>query len=297
VRANPDTWRLAVFLAGLAVLYAAETVWPRRAWHAPRLGRLALHGGVALANTVVMRLTVAGPLVLLASWVHREGWGLATWIGLRGLPEILASLVVLDLADYAWHRANHRLPFLWRFHAPHHGDTGLDVTTALRFHPGELLLSGIVKASWIFVWGPSAWGFAVFEIGISLAAQYHHANIDLPDRVEPWLRAIQVTPRMHASHHSAYTGSLDANFSTIFSVWDRIFGTYVRPAGEHLGEVGLPYGRSRDTDLVHFLARPFRGRCDLPESMKRPAEQAPSLPMTVSFLRGRHPQDPADGPE
>jgi sterol desaturase/sphingolipid hydroxylase (fatty acid hydroxylase superfamily) len=258
--ASPDPWRLAVFVAGLIVLFAVETIWPKRVWRDSRLKRGVFHGAVAVGNSVLLRLTVAGPLFVLASWVHREGWGLAAWIGLHGFPEILVSLIVLDLADYAWHRANHRVPFLWRFHAPHHTDTHLDVTTALRFHPGELLLSAVAKASWIFIWGPSVWGFAIFEIGISLAAQYHHSNFDLPDRAEPWLRYFHVTPRMHASHHSAYTDSLNANFATIFSVWDRLFRTYVAPSPAHLGDVGLPYGRGRDTDAQYLLTMPFRRR-------------------------------------
>ena len=260
VSSSSDPWRLAVFVAGLALLVAVETIWPKRGWRDSRVRRVLFHGSVAVVNTVLVRLTVAGPLAFLAAWVHREGWGLAAWCGLRGFPEILASLVVLDLADYGWHRANHRVPLLWRFHAPHHTDTHLDVTTALRFHPGELLLSGVVKASWILLWGPSVWGFAIFEIGISLAAQYHHANFDLPDRIEPWLRCVHVTPRMHASHHSADTGSLDANFATILSVWDRIFGTYVEPTAAHLGAVGLAYGRGRDVDAGYLMTMPFRGR-------------------------------------
>ena len=253
-----ETVRLAAFLALLAVLYTAETLWPIRPWHAPRSRRLLLHLGLALANTVVLRLTVATPLALLTVYVNRQGLGLAPLLGLSGLPEILATLVALDLADYWWHRVNHRVPFLWRFHQAHHVDTHVDVTTALRFHPGELLLSGLVKATWILIWGPSLWGFAIFELMISAASQYHHSNIDLPDGVESALRLLQVTPRMHASHHSAYSGSLDANFSTIFSLWDRLFGTYIPPTPNHLAVQGLPYGRERDLDPQYLLTLPLQ---------------------------------------
>lgn len=254
----PETVRLVVFLALLAVFYAVETLWPVRPWQSPRPRRLLLHLGLALANTVLLRLTVATPLALLTVYVNRQGWGLAPLLGLSGLSEILATVVVLDLADYWWHRANHRIPLLWRFHQAHHIDTHVDVTTALRFHPGELLLSGLVKASWILAWGPSLWGFAIFELMISAASQYHHSNTDLPDGVEPALRLVQVTPRMHASHHSAYSGSLDANFSTIFSIWDRLFGTYITPTPEHLAVMGLPYGRERDLDPQYLLTLPLQ---------------------------------------
>lgn len=265
---TPDTVRLGAFLALLALLYAVESLWPVRAWSSPRPKRLLAHLVLALANTVLLRLTVATPLALLTLYVNRQGWGLAPLFGLSGLAEIVATVVVLDLADYWWHRANHRIPFLWRFHRPHHVDTHMDVTTSLRFHPGELLLSGLVKASWILAWGPSLWGFAIFEVMISAASQYHHSNIDLPDAVEPALRLLQVTPRMHASHHSAYSGSLDANFATIFSFWDRLFGTYVTPTSDHLAVQGLPYGRDRELDLRYLLTLPFEPET-LPDATSR----------------------------
>lgn len=271
---SPDTVRLAAFLAFLALLYTAETVWPVRPWSSPRSRRLLLHLALALGNTVLLRLIVATPLALLTEFVHREGWGLAPLLGLSGLSEILATVVALDCADYWWHRANHRVPFLWRFHKAHHVDTHVDVTTSLRFHPGELLLSGLVKASWILAWGPSLWGFALFELMISAASQYHHSNIDLPDAVEPGLRLLHVTPRMHASHHSAYTGSLNANFSTIFSIWDRLFGTYIAPTPEHLGVMGLPYGRERDLDPQYLLTLPLQSE---PAADDAPSSERPRV--------------------
>lgn len=270
----PDTVRLVAFLSLLAVLYAAESLWPVRPWSSPRPRRLLLHLVLALVNTVLLRLTVATPLALLTVYVNRQGWGLAPLLGLSGLPEILATLVALDLADYWWHRVNHRVRFLWRFHQAHHVDTHVDVTTALRFHPGELLLSGLVKATWILIWGPSLWGFAMFELMINAASQYHHSNIDLPDGVESALRLLQVTPRMHASHHSAYSGSLDANFSTILSVWDRLFGTYIPPTPNHLAVQGLPYGRERDLDLQYLLTLPLQSE---PAADDTPRSQRPRV--------------------
>lgn len=255
---TPEVVRLTAFLFLLTLLYTVETFWPVRPWHSPRPRRLLLHLGLAFFNSVLLRLTVATPLAVLTVYVHQQGWGLAPLLGLSGLPEIIATVVVLDLGDYWWHRMNHRVGFLWRFHKAHHLDTHCDVTTALRFHPGELLLSGLVKATWILAWGPSLWGFAIFELMITAASQYHHSNIDLSDPVEPALRLIHVTPRMHASHHSAHTGSLNGNFSTVFSVWDRVFGTYVTPTPDHLAVQGLPYGRDRDLDLRYLATVPFQ---------------------------------------
>ena len=239
---EPETGRLLLFFAGLAFFYLAESVVHTRPWHGSRTRRLLFHAFLATLNTVLMKLAVAGPLLYWTLVVQRQGWGLARWLGLTGLTEILVTLVVLDFADYWWHLWNHRVPLLWRFHQAHHVDTHVDVTTALRFHPGELLISGGIRALWLLLWGPSMLAFAIFEAAVSLASQYHHSNIDYPDRVETALRTFNVTPRMHASHHSAITPSLNANFSTIFSIWDRLFATYLPPTQEHLQVQGLRYG-------------------------------------------------------
>jgi sterol desaturase/sphingolipid hydroxylase (fatty acid hydroxylase superfamily) len=257
---SPRTLRLAALLAGLVLFLSIETLRPRRAWHAPRRRRLLFHGGVAAFNTALLQVAWAGPLAALVLTVRDRGWGIAGLLRLSGISEILVSLIVLDLFDYLWHRANHVVPFLWRFHSAHHVDTHVDVTTSLRFHPGELLLSGAAKSIWILVWGPSLWAFAIFEVMITAAAQFHHSNIDFPDRVEPAVRLLGVTPRMHASHHSARTRSLNANYATIFSVWDRLLGSYIEPTAEHLAEQGLWFGRESDLSLRYLLVMPFAPR-------------------------------------
>ena len=171
---------------------------------------------------------------------------------------IIASVIVLDLFDYVWHRLNHRVGTLWRFHKVHHVDTHVDVTTALRFHPGELFISAFAKALWIVIWGPSLWGFAAFEISISLAAQFHHSNIDFPRPVERVLRLFIVTPRFHTSHHTVARRTGDANFATIFILWDRIFGTYREPDDREMQTLGLPEGRDDYLSFQAWLTQPFR---------------------------------------
>ncbi|MDZ7844361.1 MAG: sterol desaturase family protein [Anaerolineales bacterium] len=149
---------------------------------------------------------------------------------------------------------------LWRFHKVHHVDTHVDVTTALRFHPGELFISFFVKLLWIAAWGPSLVGFAVFEICVSLASQFHHSNIDFPERWERRLRLFIVTPRFHTSHHTVSRRTGDANFATIFIVWDRLFGTYREPDPREMRELGLAEGRGDYLSFGTWLAEPFRHR-------------------------------------
>ena len=228
--ADLDTGKLIVFLCGFLLMLIIETFKPARVCRSSRLQRLLFHGGIAVVNTVLIRLFVYVPLLLWIVLVEQQGWGLSRWLGLTGYTELLVSLLVLDLVDYFWHRVNHRVRILWRFHKAHHTDTSLDVTTSLRFHPGELVISALIKALWIVIWGPSVIAWFVFESLISFSSQFHHSNIDFPDRIEKYLSMVIVTPRYHASHHAVDRAFGDANFCTILSLWDRLFSSYNRPA-------------------------------------------------------------------
>lgn len=190
-----DSGRLVIFLGGLTLFALVETMLPARRWQESRFKRFFFHASVAAFNTVLVRILIYVPFLLWIVYVEQQGWGISRWLGLDGWVEVVVSLVMIDLFDYFWHRANHQVPFLWRFHKAHHADNEMDVTTALRFHPGELFLSAFAKASWVLVWGPSAIAWFVFEGMISLCAQFHHSNIDLPDPVERALSRIIVTPR------------------------------------------------------------------------------------------------------
>lgn len=258
-----DTGKLIVFLGGLLFFMGIETLAPKRPWRASRFKRLLFHGGIAALNTVLIRLLIYVPLLLWIVFVEQQGWGISRWLGLTGWVEIVAALVVLDLFDYFWHRANHRVTFLWRFHKAHHADTAMDVSTALRFHPGELMISAFAKALWIVVWGPTAIAWFLFEATVSLCAQFHHTNIDFPDRIERVISAMIVTPRFHASHHAVDRRYGDANFSTIFSLWDHLFRSYQHPENGGATTIadnalGLPEARDRAFLPGAWLVEPFQ---------------------------------------
>lgn len=260
-----DTGKLVVFVAGFALFLLLETLAPARPWQGDRLRRLGFHAGVAVLNTVLVRVFVYVPFLVFSVYVDEEGWGISRLLGLTGWGEILLAIVVLDFFDYLWHRANHRVSFLWRFHKAHHADTGMDVTTALRFHPGELLISALVKAAWIAIWGPLVVAWFLFEALVSLCAQFHHSNIDFPDGVERWLSRIVVTPRFHAAHHAVDRRYGDANFSTIFSIWDRLFGTWAEPAPGGAttrapGALGLPEARELAFSPLAWIDEPLSRR-------------------------------------
>lgn len=260
---DPDSAKFAAFVAGFVVLFAIETLFRKRAGQRSRWQRLGLHTGMAVANAVLIRMLTYGPLLALLVLVEQRAWGLRHVFGLSGWPELIASILVLDAFNYWWHRANHRVRLLWRFHKVHHSDTEMDVTTMLRFHPGELMISAVVKAAWILMWGPSLVAWFVFEALVSLCAQFHHANIDFPNRIDRALRAIIVSPRYHAAHHAVDRRWGDANFANFLSVWDRLFGSYARPAddgattnGTHA--LGLPDRRDLAFSPWGVISEPLR---------------------------------------
>jgi len=260
-----DTGRLYVFLGGFLIFAIIETLFSKRATNNTRSKRFAFHIGVATLNSIIVRMFLYVPFLLWVVYVEEEGWGISRWLGLVGWAEIIISIVVLDLFDYIWHRVNHQTRFLWRFHKAHHSDTHMDVSTALRFHPGELIISSFVKALWIVVWGPTVIAWCLFEALVSLSAQFHHSNIDFPNGVERWLSAIIVTPRYHAAHHAVDRYYGDANFSTILSLWDKIFLTYSKPGNDgsttsESDSIGLPEQRHVAFSWVAWITEPFANR-------------------------------------
>lgn len=252
--------KLWIFLAGFALFFVVESWFGARPWEAPRSKRLGVHAAIAIFNTAVLRLILLAPFLYWSDYLTELEWGLSSWLGYAGVGGMVATVIVFDFFDYWWHRFNHRFGLLWRFHKVHHVDTHVDVTTALRFHPGELFISFFVKASWIAIWGPSVAAFALFEISVSLASQFHHSNIDFPDRWERVLRLVIVTPRFHTSHHTVTRRTGDANFATVLIVWDRLFGTYREPDDLEMRKLGLAEGRDNYLSFWAWLTEPLRRR-------------------------------------
>jgi sterol desaturase/sphingolipid hydroxylase (fatty acid hydroxylase superfamily) len=254
-----DTGRLVVFVFGLLLFLGIERIRPNRVASTGLFRRLCFHSLIATFNTTFMRVLIYVPFLGWLVYVEQMGWGLSRWLGLNGWIEFLFSIIVLDAFDYVWHRANHHFSFLWRFHKVHHSDVDIDVTTAMRFHPGELLLSTLAKAVWVLLWGPSTIAWFLFEALVSFCAQGHHSNIDLSDKAESFVSRFVVTPRYHATHHLVPRVYGDANFSTIFSIWDLLFGSLAEPMNQEKMkgfELGLPQNRSQAMSLKNWFLEP-----------------------------------------
>lgn len=171
----------------------------------------------------------------------------------------MIAFVLLDFTFYYWHRLNHQLPFLWRFHNVHHIDVDLDVSTAVRFHFGEITLSILFRVLQLLLIGPSPGVFLIFEMCFEVAAEFHHSNWRLPFRFERVLNKVFVTPRMHGIHHSIIQEETDSNYSTIFSWWDRLNGTFRMITEAHAVTIGVAaYRDFAGQGIVRLLKLPFQ---------------------------------------
>ena len=254
--------RLTIFVSLFAILAVAEATWPRRAI-AERTRRWSVNLGLAVVNTGVLRLlffVVPALPVLAALYADERGWGLLPLLGIRGVAASVVAFVVLDLAVYAQHVAFHYVPAFWRVHRVHHADVDFDVSTGLRFHPGEILLSQAWKIFVVLVLGAPAGVVFAFEIVLNVASMFTHSNLQLPDAFERSLRLATVTPEMHRVHHSVVTAETNSNFGFNLSLWDRLFGTYRAKAADDQARmaIGLPSYRGPDASrFLWLMALPF----------------------------------------
>jgi sterol desaturase/sphingolipid hydroxylase (fatty acid hydroxylase superfamily) len=251
--------RTISYLAIFMTLLFFERFFPFAGSGQKKSFRVSFHLGISIANSVALYSIMTWPIAGVVTHTAAHQFGLRHLLGLHGATGILATVVVLDLWDYWMHLANHRVGFLWRFHKAHHSDMEIDVTTASRFHIGELIISTGVKCIMILLWGPSLTGLIIFDMLLNGASQFHHSNLNIPFRVQDVIERIIVTPRMHRCHHALHKNCVNHNFSTIFSFWDRLFGSYhwARMSVE-MEQIGLSVPRGPETMLLRsFLMTPF----------------------------------------
>ena len=257
------TVRLLCFAGVFAAMAVWEAVAPLRQDIPGRVRRWPGNLGIVAVDSIVSRLIVPMSATGVAAMAQRQGFGLFNIWPMPDWIALVASVILLDLAIYAQHVGFHAMPSLWRLHRMHHADTGYDVTTGLRFHPGEILLSIAIKFAAISLLGAPAAAVLVFEVLLNATSMFNHGNVTLPAALDRWLRLVLVTPDMHRVHHSVVPSETDSNFGFNLPWWDRLFGTYrARPSRGHLGmTIGLDLFRDpREQRLDRMLSQPFRGR-------------------------------------
>ena len=261
--ANEPIIRLSAFLGILVAMAAWEVAAPRRRREIPRVLRWTNNLGVVVVDTILVRLTFPIAAVGLALVAAERGWGVFNVFEVPVWVAFIVSVVVLDLVIYLQHVLFHAVPALWRLHRMHHADLDFDVTTGLRFHPVEIILSMAIKFAAVAVLGPPAAAVLVFEVLLNGTAMFNHSNIRIPLGIDRVLRLIVVTPDMHRVHHSVVPQETNSNFGFNLPWWDRLFGTYrAQPADGHDDmTIGIELFRSRrDLWLDRMLIQPLLGK-------------------------------------
>jgi sterol desaturase/sphingolipid hydroxylase (fatty acid hydroxylase superfamily) len=262
---NEPAIRMAFFLGILAAMAAWEVAAPRRRREIPRLLRWTNNLGVVVIDTILVRLTFPIVAVGLALFADEHGWGLFNVLDAPVWLAFILSVVALDLAIYLQHVMFHAVPVLWRIHRMHHADLEFDVTTGLRFHPIEVLLSMGIKLMMVAALGPPAAAVLVFEVILNGTAMFNHSNIKIPLRLDRILRLFVVTPDMHRVHHSIHPVETNSNFGFNLPWWDRLLGTYrAQPTDGHEDmTIGIEQFRTRrDLWLDKMLVQPLRGKAN-----------------------------------
>jgi sterol desaturase/sphingolipid hydroxylase (fatty acid hydroxylase superfamily) len=254
---------IAILCVGFVVLFIAERLVPLRAPRSPLGGRLVVNASVSALALATAYFVVAPAAMAALREVSFRRIGLLQWIALPEAAEVAVGFVLMDLSFYYWHMANHKIPFLWRFHNVHHVDPGLDVSTAFRFHFGEVAFSAAFRVAQIILIGVTPFTFALYEIVFGLHTLFQHSNVRLPLAFERWLNKVLVTPRMHGVHHSDVRRENNTNYSVVFSWWDRVHRTLRLNIAQARIVIGVPgYLDTANNAVGNVLALPFRVQRD-----------------------------------
>lgn len=245
--------RLGCFLGVLLVMTACEYIFPRRRLTVRKAPRWASNLALVALNIGLTRLVVPVSAVATALYTESRRWGALQLTDWPLAVEFILAVVVLDLAIYLQHVMFHAVPALWRLHLVHHADLDIDVTTGLRFHTLEILLSALYKLVWVVVLGPPPSAVLAFEVLLNATAMFNHSNVRLPLRCDAILRWILVTPDMHRVHHSCLPAESNTNFGFNLPWWDRLLGTYRAEPQEGHEAMTLGLASPRDEAIVERL--------------------------------------------
>lgn len=245
---------VAVFFA----LFIAESRRPLRRRKQPRLQRLVINSVTALPAFTLLRFLLIPVMVKLALNNQQAKVGLNYHYNASPFKKTLFTFLLLDYTNYLWHYLNHKVPLLWRFHLMHHTDPDLDITTAFRFHFGEIIGSVFFRGGFVYLSGATPLNVLLYEVLFEAATQFHHSNLKLPLKLEKALNTVVVTPRMHGIHHSNVPQETDSNYSVIFSFWDRMHNTARFDVDQNRINIGVAgYEKFEHLTIGNLLKMPF----------------------------------------
>jgi sterol desaturase/sphingolipid hydroxylase (fatty acid hydroxylase superfamily) len=253
--------RVGAALGLFAVFALWERLAPRRVLSVGRKPRWPGNLGILVLDAVLVRLLIPVAAVGIAVIAAQRGWGLLNITPWPAWLEAIIGFLALDLAIYGQHVAFHKVGLLWRLHRMHHADLDIDVSTGLRFHPIEIVLSMLIKMGVVVLVGVPAVAVIVFEVVLNATSMFNHSNAAMPLGLDRIVRLLVVTPDMHRVHHSVLRHETDSNFGFNLPWWDRLFGTYraLPEAGHDRMTIGLPVFRDpNELRLDRLITQPFR---------------------------------------
>jgi sterol desaturase/sphingolipid hydroxylase (fatty acid hydroxylase superfamily) len=253
--------RLSVALGIFGIMVCWEALKPKRPSQINRKQRWPINLGLATLNMLLMRFTVGSIAYLSAIHANQQALGLLNQFSLPDWLSIAISLLLLDFAIYCQHIALHKWPLLWRLHQVHHTDLNFDATTAVRFHPLEIMVSMAYKVVCIYLLGANPIAVIAFEIILNGAATFNHSNIGFPEKLDKALRWLIITPDMHRIHHSTLPYEMNSNYGFSISCWDRLCKTYTAKSQELQSTmpIGLKaYRKPTDLGMMDLLLMPFK---------------------------------------
>ncbi len=231
--------RLVLFMAGLLFFLWLEQKRPYRPATVSKTWRWLVNLGLTAINTLVLALVMGGLPLLTALYVQERQIGVLNLLELPYWVKVLIGVGFMDFMLYVWHLLNHEMPLLWRFHRVHHTDLNMDVSTATRFHLGELLISAFIKVGLIYLLGADVLTVVIFESALVLCAQFQHSSLRISPRWEALIWPLLVPPSMHRIHHSVKIRERNTNYGTIFSLWDRMLGTLLQKVDQESIVIGV----------------------------------------------------------
>ena len=239
-----------------------ESLVPRHPRVDSKPRRLGINLSLTCLDILTVKVVFQGMVAVgVAQFAQEQGWGLLNYLDFPAGVEVIITVIFLDLMIYLQHILVHMVPFFWRFHAVHHSDRDLDVSSGLRFHPVEIVGSMLFKMGIVLALGPSPFAVMVFEAVLNGMAQFSHSNIKLPLPLDKTLRWVLVTPDMHRIHHSVEVDETNSNYGFNLSIWDRMLGTYLQNGRKTQPEIviGLnAYPKNEDVSFFKLLLMPMR---------------------------------------
>ena len=244
-----------VFFFGILLVMALWELWtPRRRLNVSKVLRWINNLGIVFLNSFLLRIVFPSAAVGIATFSYQHGWGLFNYFHIQYYITVIASVIIMDFVIYLQHVLFHAIPIFWRIHRMHHADLDFDVTTGIRFHPFEIILSMLIKFAVVVIIGPPVLGVIIFEVLLNATSMFNHGNVRILRSLDRILRWIVVTPEMHRVHHSVVYYETNSNFGFNLPLWDRFLGTYRDQP--RMGHEGMTIGLWNFRDIKHCVILP-----------------------------------------